>query len=129
VTYLHTLDDETLLRHAHAELDELTSSPLEIELMKRFEATLNEQDAIRPLLDYLDDADHQVDTDELQDHLSLLNDFSTLNIRALMEAITDAGIDDVESLKARLSRADEFDAIANDAGDLFARLNTLATKE
>lgn len=36
---------------------------------------------------------------------------------------------DDETLKERLARADEFDAIAKDAGDLFARLNTLATKE
>lgn len=83
--HLPTLDDETLLRHAQADLDPLTSTPLEIELLKRFEA--------------------------------------------LLDTIVAAGIDDAETLKERLARADEFDAIAKDAGDLFARLNTLATKE
>lgn len=50
-----------------------------------------------------------------------------LDIRSLLEAITAAGIDNAEQLKARLAIADQFDGIANDAGDLFARLNTLIT--
>ncbi|WP_369952288.1 hypothetical protein [Ralstonia syzygii] len=126
--YLPALDDETLLRHAQADLDPLTSTPLEIELLKRFEGLLNAQDETNPLLVVLEE--YGIDSPgQLENELGLTKEYEDLDIRPLLDAVTDAGIDDAESLKERLARADEFDAIAKDAGDLFARLNTLATKE
>ncbi|AQW29108.1 hypothetical protein JK151_08965 [Ralstonia syzygii subsp. celebesensis] len=126
--YLPALDDETLLRHAQADLDPLTSTPLEIELLKRFDALLNAQDETNPLLVVLEE--HGIDqAEQLEKEIGLVDEYEGLDIRQLLEAIVAAGIDDAESLKERLARADEFDAIAKDAGDLFARLNTLATKE
>jgi hypothetical protein len=130
-SHLRVLSDTELLSHAQYQVNDLTSSVLEIELLKRFEEKIDEAIDNDPLLKVLDDYGVE-EADELKQKLGFFNEFEEfeeLDCRALLEAITAAGIDTAESLKARLARADEFDAIANDAGDLFARLNTLATKE
>lgn len=126
--HLRALSDTELLSHAQYQIDDLTSTALEIELLERFEAQIDEAAENAPLLKVLDDYGVE-ETDELEKKLGFFKEFDALDCRALLEAIVDAGIDTAESLKARLAHADEFDAIANDAGDLFARLNTLATKE
>ena len=121
---LSSLDTGTLLRHAYAEISELTSTPLELELLRRLEA---EQDSTSFMAVI---EDHGIETaEDLAKALALHADFNHLDVRALLDVLLAEGIDDAPALKARLALADEFQAIANDAGDVFARLNSLATKE
>lgn len=140
--HLATFTLAELVRHAQVEISDLTSTPLEIELLKRLEQLQSRQAELDVLDEYESEGPEflkralelhldysHVDARALLSALSDADIDDPKHLRGLLETISDAGIDDVESLKARLSRADEFDAIAKDAGDLFARLNTLVTKE
>ena len=122
-TPLSRLTDDELLRLVESERDPLTSTDTEVELVQRFANLLGEK---ADLIEVLDDHGFD-DADDLESRLAIFTEFDTLDIKPLLEAITAAGIDDAEQLKARLAIADQFDGIANDAGDLFARLNTLIT--
>jgi len=44
-------------------------------------------------------------------------------VREIMEQITESGIDTAKDLKARLERADQIDAIAEDTADAVKTLN------
>lgn len=121
---LRHLTDDELLRHAEAAQDPLTTTEYEAELIKRFSNVIDERIANAAFIEVLDD--HSIyEADELKKSLTLLAEFDALDIRSLLEAITAAGIETAEGLKARLAIADKFDGIANDAGDLFDRLTSL----
>ena len=117
-----SMDDEHLLASARAEIDPLTSTALELELLDRFEALLDEQDG--ELTEAVEEFDFEAK------HIKALGDAliqSTENTVALLEVIGEAGFDDPELLKAELELAAKFRALANDAGDFFTRLNDLLT--
>lgn len=123
-TTLSHFTDDKLLRHVENERDPLTSTDAEVELVQRFTNLLDEQAANAKRIEILDDHGFEDDAD-LEKSLALFNEFEALDIRSLLEAITAAGIDNAEQLKARLAIADQFDGIASDAGDLFTRLESL----
>lgn len=102
------MDDGHLVAALHSELDPLTSTAAEQELLKRVERLLDEQSDNSPLNDAL--ANSEVATDELPAVLSVMTEFYCY----------DAG-----DLRAKLERADKFYGIAQDAGDAFSRLNDL----
>jgi len=106
-TALSRLTDRELLLHADNHRDPLTSTDVEIELANRF-ANLVE-------LTEIDDAitEHGLERGDLRPLLELLNDFNATDLKALRQ---------------KLERADKFYDIANDAGDVIARLNTLVTE-
>lgn len=140
---LRTLTHEEFVRLAYAAQDPLTSSDTEAECLRRFEALLNEHDsdlyrvvakcgiAASALGDVLDTLDaHDLDKDSLATLGDALIEGPD-NSAALLAAITEAGLDTPEFLKAELDLAKQFRALVEDAGDVFSRLSqlTITVKE
>lgn len=119
-----SMDDEHLLASARAEIDPLTSTALEIELLDRFERLLDEASEHKPVADLLEE--YEVGTDDvkavIESHPASLKDQA-----ALLALLNDQDIHEPDQLKALLDTSDKFRALANDAGDFFTRLNDLVT--
>lgn len=71
------MDTGHLVASARAEIDPLTSTPLELELLDRLETMLDEQSANQPLVDLLNDQDIR-EPDQLEELLDLANNFRAL---------------------------------------------------
>lgn len=119
-----SMDDEHLLASARAEIDPLTSTALELELLDRFERLLDEQhdnEGVRALSE-----EYELTADDMraviESHPASLKDQA-----ALLSLLNDQDIHEPDQLKALLDTSDEFRALANDAGDFFTRLNDLVT--
>ncbi|MFN3543744.1 MAG: hypothetical protein ACK4UX_02720 [Thiobacillus sp.] len=119
-----SMDDEHLLASARAEIDPLTSTALELELLDRFERLLDEASEHKPVADLLEE--YEVGTDDvkavIESHPASLKDQA-----ALLALLNDQDIHEPDQLKALLDTSDKFRALANDAGDFFTRLNDLVT--
>lgn len=119
-----SMDDEHLLASARAEIDPLTSTALELELLDRFERLLDEASEHKPVADLLEE--YEVGTDDvkavIESHPASLKDQA-----ALLSLLNDQDIHEPDQLKALLDISDKFRALANDAGDFFTRLNDLVT--
>ena len=119
-----SMDDEHLLASARAEIDPLTSTALELELLDRFERLLDEASEHKPVADLLEE--YEVATDDvkavIESHPASLKDQA-----ALLSLLNDQDIHEPDQLKALLDTSDNFRALANDAGDFFTRLNDLVT--
>ena len=117
------MDDEHLLASARAEIDPLTSTALELELLERFERLLDEASENKPVADF---EEYEVGTDDvkavIESHPASLEDQA-----ALLSLLNDQDIHEPDQLKELLELAAEFRALANDAGDFFTRLNDLLT--
>lgn len=119
-----SMDDEHLLASARAEIDPLTSTALELELLERFERLLDEQhdnEGVRALSE-----EYELTADDMraviESHPASLKDQA-----ALLALLNDQDIHEPDQLKALLDTSDKFRALANDAGDFFTRLNDLVT--
>ena len=119
-----SMDDEHLLASARAEIDPLTSTALELELLDRFERLLDEQhdnEGVRALSE-----EYELTADDMraviESHPASLKDQA-----ALLALLNDLDIHEPDQLKALLDTSDKFRALANDAGDFFTRLNDLVT--
>ncbi|MHB1368657.1 MAG: hypothetical protein ACYCW7_00420 [Pseudomonadaceae bacterium] len=119
-----SMDDEHLLASARAEIDPLTSTALELELLERFERLLDWASEHEPVADLLEE--YEVGTDDvkavIESHPASLKDQA-----ALLSLLNGQDIHEPELLKAELELAAEFRALANDAGDFFTRLTDLVT--
>lgn len=91
-----SMDDERLLASARAEIDPLTSTALELELLDRFEQALEAVDDMRAVI---------------ESHPASLKDQA-----ALLSLLNDQDIHEPDQLKALLDTSDNFRALANDAG-------------
>lgn len=112
-----SMDDEHLLASARAEIDPLTSTALELELLDRFERLLDEASEHKPVADLLEEYEAVIES-----HPASLKDQA-----ALLALLNDQDIHEPDQLKALLDTSDKFRALANDAGDFFTRLNDLVT--
>lgn len=112
-----SMDDEHLLVSARAEIDPLTSTALELELLERFERLLDEASEHKPVADLLEEYEAVMES-----HPASLKDQA-----ALLALLNDQDIHEPDQLKALLDTSDKFRALANDAGDFFTRLNDLVT--
>lgn len=119
-----SMDDEHLLASARAEIDPLTSTALELELLERFERLLDEASEHKPVADLLEE--YEVGTDDMkaviESHPASLKDQA-----ALLSLLNDQDIHEPDQLKELLELDAKFRALANDAGDFFTRLNDLLT--
>lgn len=119
-----SMDDEHLLASARAEIDPLTSTALELELLERFERLLDEASEHKPVADLLEE--YEVGTDDvkavIESHPASLKDQA-----ALLSLLNGQDIHEPDQLKELLELAAKFRALANDAGDFFTRLNDLLT--
>ena len=121
---MKSMDADRLLASARAEIDPLTSTALELELLERFERLLDEARENKPVADLLEE--YEVGTDDvkavIESHPASLKDQA-----ALLSLLNDQDIYEPYQLKALLDTSDKFRALANDAGDFFTRLNDLVT--
>lgn len=121
---MKSMDAGHLVASARAELDPLTSTSLELELLDRFERLLDEQhdnEGVRALSE-----EYELTADDMraviESHPASLKDQA-----ALLSLLNDQDIHEPDQLKALLDTSDKFRALANDAGDFFTRLNDLVT--
>ena len=119
-----SMDDKHLLASACAEIDPLTSTALELELLERFGRLLDEASEHKPVADLLEE--YEVGTDDvkavIESHPASLKDQA-----ALLSLLNDQDIHEPDQLEELLELAAKFRALANDAGDFFTRLNDLLT--
>ena len=124
VQLMKAMDDDHLLASARAEIDPLTSTALELELLERFERLLDEASENKPVADLLEE--YKVGTDDMraviESHPAGLKEQA-----ALLSLLNDQDIHGPDQLKELIELADKFRDPANDAGDLFTRLNDLVT--
>lgn len=117
------MDDGHLVSALHAELDPLTSTDTERELLARVERLLDEADD-----DGIVKAAENYDLSAAD--ITALGDALIVNAdqtAKLLGAIGGEGYDDPEALKADLELLSKFRAIANDMGDAATRLSQLIT--
>lgn len=120
--HLSMLTHEELLRIANAEINEMTSTPLEVELLQRLVALLEEQnDALVTTAD-----EYDIDVEDLRELGEALI-LDAHNTAELLSAIGEAGFDSPAEIKREFELARQFRTLANDAGDVFERLKTLTT--
>lgn len=114
------MDHGHLIAAVHCETDPLTSTALERELLARLEACVDEHDdALIEVAEAYDFAAEDIKTlgDALIENAPVT--------AALLKALDAAGIHDPEALTSRLTLAEQFCALADDAGDVFTRLAQL----
>ncbi len=133
----NTLSFDEFLRYANTQIDDLTSSDLERELLRRLEAvdtdTFNatqELEFTSEDLRRLAEAGEPFTTDEMVDLMNAANNsgFAIGNIVQFLDLLAGAEVEDPDDLKDTLAFATNFQTIANDAGDVITRLNTLITE-
>lgn len=105
---LSRLTNEELLRIATAEVDSLTSTPLEVELLKRFGDLLDNPPLPSDVQKALDD--NYIDDDSLAAVVVVMGQFNCAS---------------PDELREKLERADKFYDIATEAGDVVQRLAQL----
>ena len=106
-TSLSRLSDRELLLHADNARDPLTTTDIEIELANRLA--------------------HLVGLTEIEDALTNVG-IDVADVPAIVELLNDHNATDIKVLREKLERADAFYDIANDAGDVISRLNTLVSE-
>lgn len=122
--YLKQLSDSELVRIASHEINDLTSSALEIELLARLEQVT---DSIEPAEELMAlTTDYGIDTAQVRNLLE--SHPETVETMAdLLKALNDEDIHSVDQLKQLITFRKEFRALASDAGDVFERLSTFST--
>jgi len=122
---MRAMSDEHLASAARAEIDSLTSTPLEIELLDRFERLLDEANIDQELDLVIADFDI---TGEALRALCEAHPASLADITAMLTMLNDLDIHEPAQLRRQLDIAAGFETLATEAGDIFARLNTLTTE-
>lgn len=113
-----------LLSAAHAEIDSLTSTPLELELLRRVEELAQDVDAAEGFLTLVDE--YEIKAEDVRTLIEAHPEAELTDMAKLLSALNDADIHTVEDLQAILQSLSQFRELANDAGDVFNRLADLA---
>lgn len=138
---LALMDDSHLIMSLRSDMDPLTSTPTEVELLRRLELAIDngaEPDIAEAI------ANHEFTAAELNklgegigevdEALALIEALADIEVdtiadwkpqRELLDALSDAGIESAEQLTRRLELATKFEALLEDAGDVFTRLSQL----
>lgn len=117
---LKLMDDGHAIAVLRSEIDELTSTPLEIFLLGRLESLI--EDGSGPVQEAADECElDAADIEKLGDALIE----SAANSAALLSALGDAGIDSPDAIAELIEFRNTFVAVANDGADAFTRLNDL----
>lgn len=119
-TLMAKMDHGHFVTAVHCEIDPLTSTVLERELLARLDALLDEdQGNLSQAAEEYDLGAEGIKT--LGD--ALIEDTTV----ALLKVLAAASIDDPDTLRGRLALAEQFHALAKEAGDVFTRLAQLTT--
>jgi hypothetical protein len=122
IELLKAMEPGHAINALRADFDPLVNSPLEAFLIDWIESLVDDGIDYAPLIAAADNAGYEPkDIEALTD--ALIGDVPATV--ALLEALTEAGIDTPAALTAKLERADKFYDIAQDAGDVFTRLTQL----
>lgn len=116
------MSDAHLIASVEQQLDAITSTDIELELLDRFKALHAVADS--HMAEVIDEFSFTADQLATFGNALIGNVDSSVQ---LLQAIGDAGFDSVKQLKEELELARQFRALASDAGDAFTRLHTLAT--
>ena len=112
MTTLRTLTDWEFLGLAEAGRDDLTSTALELEFIRRFPALVSAANVGADYLSMLEDC--QMDAQQAEEYLTVIRDADLL---------------DAKQLASDLNLAKEFRTLADEAGDLFNKFHQLIVKE
>ena len=138
--HFRTLSNDELARYADSQINELTSTALEVELLRRLEALVEAEAGVAAVSavvaehDFSDEdaaeildlaAEHDLDADGIR-QLGKALILGPTNSAELLSTLTEAGYDNAAALKADLQLAENFSALACDAGDVLTRLSELA---
>lgn len=118
------LTTEEVLRVAYAEQDELTSTPLELELRRRLQDVSDELEASRPLLDVLGEFD-ELKPDDLRDLLERLPEGGITDATALLSVLAEEEIPTADALRAQLKQANKLAGLTEDPDAALEALETL----
>lgn len=121
--HLQMLTNSELARFAHSQINELTSTELEIELLRRLEARAGDDEEETAVLDRA--AEYDLDADGIR-KLGEALILNASNTAELLSTLGEAGYDNAAALKTDLQLAENFSALACDAGDVLTRLSELA---
>lgn len=120
------MSTEHLIAAAHAEQNPFTSTPLEIELLKRLEAaTKPEFEDIREVVE-----EFEVDASALRRVCVATIMFSCLDDSAeILDILSAAGITNTEALETTIKQAAKFKSAAEITRDAIEKLNQITTTE
>lgn len=119
---LRILSNEEFLRYAHNQIDDLTSSEIERELLRRLESTAEQIEEAEGFLALAEEYDLTA-----EDARSIIEAHpgTAKELAELLALLDEHGVLFIGELKTLLTQADNFRSLANDAGDVFSRLHTL----
>ena len=121
--HLRTLTNAELARYADSQINELTSTALEVELLRRLEARAADDAEEEAVLERA--AEYDLDADDIR-KLGAALIVNTTNSAELLTTLAEAGYENAAALKDDLQLAEKFSALACDAGDVLTRLSELA---
>jgi len=119
---LRTMSDSEFLRYANAQLNDLTSTDIERELLRRLESNQDQAEQIEGLVALADE--YTFTASELRTVIESCP-LSLPEMAALLAALNDEDIHGADDLKKRLGVLKKFNALANDAGDIFNQLQII----
>lgn len=121
--HLRTLANAELARYADSQTNELTSTALEVELLRRLEARAADDAEEEAVLERA--AEYDFDADDIR-KLGAALIVNATNSAELLTTLAEAGYENAAALKDDLQLAEKFSALACDAGDVLTRLSELA---
>lgn len=115
-----SMDDGHLVQALYTELDPLTSTDAERELLARLERLLEHRQVVALVEEY------EINHDEIEALGKALGaGVGIADLTATVTLLEEFHATEPNTLRAKLERADKFYDIANDAGDVFTRLSDL----
>lgn len=121
---LRLLSNEELIRKAHTEINHITSTPLEIELIRRLEELTEWQPVLDVMQQHYDSVKDCADFDDVLTNLDTLSNIAAMP--ELLAVFEEHNVDDIKVLREKLERADKFYDLAQEAGEAFTMLAKLA---
>lgn len=121
--HLRTLTNAELAHYADSQINELTSTALEVELLRRLEERAADDDEEEAVLERA--AEYDLDADDIR-KLGAALIVNATNSAELLTTLAEAGYENAAALKDDLQLAEKFSALACDAGDVLTRLSELA---
>lgn len=119
---LSILSDNELVRIAHTEINSLTSTPLELELLKRLDALIAETEPRQPLIDVLEGCEI-TDADDLERQLGFYKEHR--DEKPLLDVLLEFDIDTPGALRNSLDRLAKVDSCMNDLAEPLTTLQQL----
>lgn len=120
IATLKMMDDGHAIAVLRAEMDDLTSTPLELFLLDWVESLIDDGTGAHKEVA----EEYDLDADDLEKLGDALIE-NAANSAALLSALGEAGIQTPAALAEILEFRDKFVAVANDGADCFTRLNDL----